>query len=178
MAVCLAFLPVFGCFRFMELAEMGSRRVVPVSPPPLQGTFAVLVRSNYARITFSKKALSKLDKEGRRQATCMRIAMLLNRQAPGRDFHKHFSLAPARGDTKPPSHPQSAPAYPVPYKTGPKLAMRRRGHHTCHSCHTLSPPVPLSCAAPHPPVNTTCFKKRDGATYGGDGLRSNTSPAL
>ena len=83
--------------------------------------------------------------------------MLLNRQAPGRDFHKHFSLAPARGDTKPPSHPQSAPAYPVPYKTGPKLAMRRRGHHTCHSCHSqpLSPPPPHSHApSPNPPLST------------------------
>ena len=36
--------------------------------------------------------------------------MLHNRQAPGRDFHKHFSLAPARSDTNPPNHPQSAPA--------------------------------------------------------------------
>ena len=27
--------------------------------------------------------------------------MLHNRQAPGRDFHKHFSLAPARSDTNP-----------------------------------------------------------------------------
>ena len=36
--------------------------------------------------------------------------MLHNRQAPGRDFHKHFSLAPARSDTNPPSNPQSAPA--------------------------------------------------------------------
>ena len=27
--------------------------------------------------------------------------MLHSRQAPGRDFHKHFSLAPARSDTNP-----------------------------------------------------------------------------
>ena len=33
--------------------------------------------------------------------------MLHNRQAPGRDFHKHFSLAPARSDTNPPNHPQA-----------------------------------------------------------------------
>ena len=32
--------------------------------------------------------------------------MLHNRQAPGRDFHEHFSLAPARSDTNPPSNPQ------------------------------------------------------------------------
>ena len=42
----------------------------------------------------------------------MKMAMLHNRQAPGRDFHTHFSLAPARSDTNPPwpSNPQSAPA--------------------------------------------------------------------
>ena len=36
--------------------------------------------------------------------------MLHNRQAPGRDFHGHFSLAPARSGTNPPNNPQSAPA--------------------------------------------------------------------
>ena len=36
--------------------------------------------------------------------------MLHNRQASGRDFHKHFSLAPARSDTNPASNPQPAPA--------------------------------------------------------------------
>ena len=36
--------------------------------------------------------------------------MLHNRQAPGQDFHKQFSLAPARSDTNPPSNPQSAPS--------------------------------------------------------------------
>jgi len=38
------------------------------------------------------------------------MAMLHRRQAPGRDTHKHFSLAPARSHTKPPTNPQSAPA--------------------------------------------------------------------
>ena len=36
--------------------------------------------------------------------------MLHNRQALGRDFHEHFSLAPARSDTTPPRNLQSAPA--------------------------------------------------------------------
>ena len=53
----------------------------------------------------------------------MRMAMLHNRQAPGRDFHKHFSLVPARSDTNPPSNPQSAPPLPVSYKTGLKLTL-------------------------------------------------------
>ena len=61
------------------------------------------------------------------------MAMLHNRQAPGRDFHKHFSLAPARSDTitaiskasataatrNPPPHPD-----PYMYKTGHTLATR------------------------------------------------------
>jgi hypothetical protein len=29
----------------------------------------------------------------------MAMMLLLKRQAPGRDFHKHFSLAPARSDS-------------------------------------------------------------------------------
>ena len=80
-----------------------------------------------------------------------KMAMQHMRQAPGRDIHKHFSLAPARSHTITASNKASAtatrnpPPHPVPYKTGPKLAMRRRGHHTCHS--TLS--LPRSCSRPH-----------------------------
>ena len=66
-------------------------------------------------------------------------AMQHTRQAPGRDIHKHFSLAPARSHTITASIKASAtaatrkpPPHPDPYKTGPKLAMRRREHHTCH----------------------------------------------
>ena len=108
--------------------------------------------------------------------------MLNKRQAPGRDFHKHFSLAPARSDTNSPSNPQSAPA-PNPltrtssqgpalhfnyYKTGLKLAKRRREHHTCHSSLSLPPPHP-ACALPPPPhspprcppsTSTKCRLKR------------------
>ena len=51
--------------------------------------------------------------------------MLHNRQAPGQDFHKHFSLAPPRSDTTPQAT-RSPPPLPIPYKTGLKLAMRRR----------------------------------------------------
>ena len=48
------------------------------------------------------------------------------RQAPGRDIHKHFILAPARSHTKPSSNPQSALA-PSPLQDRAKQAMRRRG---------------------------------------------------
>ena len=84
-------------------------------------------------------------------------AMQHTRQAPGRDIHKHFSLAPARSHTITASNKASAiaatrnpPPHPDPYKTGPKLAKRRRGHHTCHSTLSLPPAHP-----PPPPRSPT-----------------------
>ena len=91
-------------------------------------------------------------------------AMQHTRQAPGRDIHKHFSLAPARSHTITASNKASAiaatrnpPPHPDPYKTGPKLAKRRRGHHTCHSTLSLPPAHPPPCLSPlsppsHPPL--------------------------
>ena len=86
-------------------------------------------------------------------------AMQHTRQAPGRDIHKHFSLAPARSHTITASNKASAtaatrnpPPLPDPYKTGPKLAKRRRGHHTCHSTLSLPPthlPPSLAHTLPH-----------------------------
>ena len=43
--------------------------------------------------------------------------MLLKRQAPGRDFHKHFSLAPARSDTNP-KQPATRPRSQSPTRQG------------------------------------------------------------
>ena len=86
------------------------------------------------------------------------MAMQHTRQAPGRDIHRHFSLAPARSHTITASSKASAtaatrnpPPHPDPYKTGPKLAKRRRGHHTCHSSLSLppAPPPPRSPTLPH-----------------------------
>ena len=37
--------------------------------------------------------------EKRKQATFSKMAMQHKRQAPGRDIHRHFSLAPARSHT-------------------------------------------------------------------------------
>ena len=54
-----------------------------------------------------------------KQATRRKMAMLHRRQARGRDIHKHFSLAPARSHTKPPSNPQSAPDSQSPTRQGP-----------------------------------------------------------
>ena len=66
--------------------------------------------------------------------------MLHNRQAPGRDFHKHFSLAqPVVIPT--PQATRNPPPLPVPYKTGLKLAMRRREQPHL-SLIPLTPPAP------------------------------------
>jgi hypothetical protein len=66
--------------------------------------------------------------------------MLHNRQAPGRDFHKHFSLVPARSDTNPPSNPQSAPApSPLQDRAQARNATSRAPH---LSLIPLTPPAP------------------------------------
>ena len=102
------------------------------------------------------------------------MAMQHTRQAPGRDIHRHFSLAPARSHTITASSKASAtaatrnpPPHPDPYKTGPKLAKRRRGHHTCHSPSPPPPPPPpaLSHASPHlkPRVSTDGEGRRNSA---------------
>ena len=73
--------------------------------------------------------------------------MLHNRQAPGRDFHKHFSLAPARSDTITASSTASAtaatrnpPPHPDPYKTGPQARKA-----TSRAPHLSLMPLSLPC---------------------------------
>ena len=105
-------------------------------------------------ITCNQKALSKLRKESRPCSAISKMTMQHMRQALGRDLHRHFSLAPARSHTITASSKASAtatrnpPPHPDPYKKGPKLAKRRRGHHTCHSSLSL-PPAHLPPALPH-----------------------------
>ena len=81
--------------------------------------------------------------------------MLHNRQAPGRDFHKHFSLAPARSDTNPPSHPQSAPApNPLQDRAQARNATSRAPH---LSLIPLAPPAPPRLRPPTPaPLPPLC----------------------
>ena len=110
------------------------RICVPTANPP-RCFYNRLGYAGLRLIAVSKKALRKLNKESRPRAGRWRCCTSARRQ-PGRDLHKHVSLGPARSDTNLPSNPQSAPA-PSPYKTGPKLAMRRRGHQTCHSSLSL-----------------------------------------
>ena len=78
--------------------------------------------------------------------------MLHNRQAPGRDFHKHFSLAPARSDTNPPSHPQSAPApSPLQDRAQARNATSRAPHLSLIPL-TLPRPIPLAPSYPSTPL--------------------------
>ena len=81
--------------------------------------------------------------------------MLHNRQAPGRDFHKHFSLAPARSDTNPPSNPQSAPApSPLQDRAQARNATSRAPH---LSLIPLAPPAPPHFRPPTPaPLPPLC----------------------
>ena len=76
-----------------------------------------------------------------------------NRQAPvyqdGTSMNTSVSSQPVVIPTPQATH--NPPPLPVPYKTGLKLAMRRREHHTCH-LSLLSPPPPHpACALPPPP---------------------------
>ena len=94
--------------------------------------------------------------------------MLHNRQAPGRDFHKHFSLAPARSDTNPPSNPQSAPApSPLQDRAQARNATSRATHLsliplTPPAPPRLRPPTPRPPPAPLPPLcpPSTSTKRR------------------
>ena len=80
--------------------------------------------------------------------------MLHNRQAPGRDFHKHFSLAPARSDTNPPSNPQPAPApSPLQDRAQARNATSRAPHLSLIPLTPSAParlPRPLAPSYPRP----------------------------
>ena len=95
-----------------------------------------------------------------------KMTMQHTRQAPGRDIHMHFSLASARSHTitasskasataatrnNPPPHPDR----PLHTRQGHKLAKRRRGHHTCHSCLSLSPAPSNKASATEQPAQRT-----------------------
>ena len=102
--------------------------------------------------------------------------MLHNRQAPGRDFHKHFSLAPARSDTNPPSNPQSAPApSPLQDRAQARNATSRAPH---LSLIPLAPPAPPRLRPPTPaPLPPLCPPPLpSGAVLSGTQTRT-TSPA-
>ena len=59
------------------------------------------------------------------------MAMLHKRQALGRDFHEHFSLAPARNDTNPPSNKASATEQPAQRTV--KQALHSKQHSSRHA---------------------------------------------
>ena len=102
--------------------------------------------------------------------------MLHNRQAPGRDFHKHFSLAPARSDTNPPSNPQSAPApSPLQDRAQARNATSRAPHLSLIPL-TPSRPIPLAPSYPRPtpslcPPSTSIKRRLERHIRGREGHR-------
>ena len=108
--------------------------------------------------------------------------MLHNRQALGRDFHKHFSLASARRDTNPPSHPQSAPApNPLQDRTQARYATSRATHLslvplTPPAPSRLRPSAPLAPSYPRPtpsplPSSTSIERRLERHIRGREGHR-------
>ena len=74
--------------------------------------------------------------------------MLHNRQAPGRDFHGHFSLAPARSDTNP-KQPAIRPRSQSPTRQG--SSSRCDVESTTPVTHPSRPPRPPRFRPPIPP---------------------------
>ena len=76
------------------------------------------------------------------------------------------SVSPQPAVIPTPQATRNPPPLPAPYKTGLKLAMRRREHHTCHSSLSLLPPRPacapyyrpLPSASAHPDLRPTTSK--------------------
>ena len=109
--------------------------------------------------------------------------MLHNRQAPRRDFHKHFSLAPARSDTNLPSNPQSAPT--------PSPLQRQGSSSQCdvesttpvtHPSHSLRP-IPLAPSYPRPtpsplPSATSIERRLERHIRGREGHRRVSSQEI
>ena len=98
-------------------------------------------------IAFSKKDLSKLRKESRPCSArwrCSTSARRRDETSIGTSVSSQPAVIPSPQATRNPPRP------PFPYKTGPKLAMRHRGHHTCHSYLPIPPPHPPP-APPHAP---------------------------
>ena len=93
--------------------------------------------------------------------------MLHRRQAPGRDIHRHFSLAPARSHTKPPSNPQSAPA-PSPLQRQGPSSLREVESTTpvTHSSHSAPPQAAKQArqSKPHSKQQSKRYKANSTAT--------------
>ena len=98
-------------------------------------------------IPVREKALSKLIKESRPRAGGWRCCTIARRRD---ETSINTSVSPQPVVIPTPQATRNPPPLPLPYKTGLKLAMRRREHHTCHSSLSLPPPHP-ACALPPPP---------------------------
>ena len=100
--------------------------------------------------------------------------MLHRRQAPGRDIHKHFSLAPARSHTIPPSNPQPAPA-PSPLQD--RAQARNATSRAPHLSLIPPPPPPHPLSPPAPPPPSPPLAPNDAQQAAMQALRANTVTA-
>ena len=70
--------------------------------------------------------------------------MLHNRQASGRDFHKHISLAPARSDTNPPKQPANRSRSHSPTRQGSSSQCDVESTTPVTHLSRSPPPIPLA----------------------------------
>ena len=127
------FLPVFDCFRFMELAGIGRRRA-PVSPTPLHSIFAVLCVyfCKFCSVSRFPQKLSLVPGARGGRPT-----------PPGRPAGRAARGVPQTRDTR-----------AVALSRGPGYARRVPGHFplgAARGCPTPSPPGPAlgSLCTPH-----------------------------
>ena len=110
--------------------------------------------------------------------------MLHNRQAPGRDFHEHFSLAPARSDTNPPKQPAVRPRPQSPTRQGSSsqcdVESTTPVTHPSHSSRPtpLSPFVTLisDCSSSAAKSNSTLYLVSAIVLTGAHPLTCSTTP--
>ena len=112
-------------------------------------------------IAFSKKSPSKLRKESRPCSArwrCNTSARRRDETSIGTSVSPQPAVTPSPQATH--NHPPPLPVPPQDRAAGPKLAMRRRGHHTCLSFLSLLPPHPLSrLPMPHAPQTTNGHRR-------------------
>ena len=96
--------------------------------------------------------------------------MLHNRQAPGRGFHEHFSLAPARSDTNPQSPTRQGSSSQCDVESTTPVT------HPSHSPR----PIPLAPSYPRPtpsplPSSTSIERRLERRIRGREGHRQVSS---
>ena len=103
------------------------------------------------------------------------MVMQHKRQAPGRDIHRHFSLAPARGHIMTASNKASASskASATTHSEQTQTVKGRRGGGQRYAVHAhAAPPSPLACA---PPQQSEQHRERVGRQTAAGGRHAGDS---